>query len=1254
MMSALKIDRLKVHIVIAAFLMLLIITSQVMAAQPCAVDPAAGGANILPNVLLIFDNSSSMGQYANIDKNADGSIDYVYHSAKSYSGIFDPTKRYNYNAAGYFEQIDGSNWSGNFLNWVTALRFDVARKVLTGGKITISSGITYITSNSWSYFSPLVNTNDPTQISESIVPRLYNDTNAQTPYNGLGNRYYTNIGGTGSNDWARLNVATTSTHASGTVYNIRIKVATGYTVQGLLDDLVNNIRLGLMYFNTDNEGGKVVIYVNKLDSTTQLPAIKGSLNQNFIMDSPYQYTPLAETLWTAARFFSQASTRPYHTSDYIVDQAHDPLYYSEYGKVLGCGKNYVIIITDGESTQDTNVPQYTPETASLPIAQRIKVRGADNDKASDGSTDCDAVACPCSSTYSGCGYNTLRDCNCSDYPFSSSYGGSTYLDDVAYYARHNDLRTLTGTQYLTTHTVFAFGTGGGVAEKLLQKTAANGGGAYFSPQTADDLQNNLSSVFDIIMNKAAAAASTAITSEPISGVDLIYIPYYKHPYADQWWGNIRAFRMGTDGSLLQGATGTTPALDTDHDLVLENPKWDAAILLESKAGTTDSRTIYTYIPGQTNPYPFIIGNAGTIGKYFDVDLNNDGIKDTLAEEQALISYIRGNDSVGFSVRSRKNNQVPATLPSYWYLGDIMHANPVFVGKPSARYDVIYGDQSYWDFYWTASVQNRTQVLYAAANDGMIHCFDAASGEELWAYIPYNLLPHLKWLADPNYGSCHSYYNDLTANVWDMKLGSGWKSVLVGGMRLGGTPIGVDADNNGTLETNLRSAMFALDVTNPNNPQVLWEKNSDGTSDKFGYTTSKPIPVKVGSTWYLLFGSGPKSRDGEGAPSPGDGYTDNNGYIFVVDPNSGSTTTISLGTLGVGNFFGAPVAIDYDLDYSVDMIYIGDAKGNLWRIKTFTESGTTKTYQTSPSNWAIDVTGAAGVTNPQPLLSLSPTTLDQPIVIKPTVTMDEKGRVWIYFGTGRYYCASDNDYCNVGNVCPSSGGCTFADSVGTRSKYMAVGVYDRHWYNDTAHPENSKFVLQSGTLNFATNPNVLDHRVIKSGTIVGNGQTGYYVVDSTTGDIATDVSTNANGWYFHLLADKEKSLGDYLVYQGAVFFISFKPDTSDPCSNNGGLSNLYGVNYTSGTSTAQSFFDLTGEGTINGDDLVRDAGNDRGAALIGLGKGFAGGGLKIKQFELSGGGTTSMGYTPLAEEGLSLNPPGEKYHTGVTSWREVLQ
>ena len=119
------------------------------------------------------------------------------------------------------------------------------------------------------------------------------------------------------------------------------------------------------------------------------------------------------------------------------------------------------------------------------------------------------------------------------------------------------------------------------------------------------------------------------------------------------------------------------------------------------------------------------------------------------------------------------------------------------------------------------------------------------GSERWAFIPHNLLPHLKWLTDPDY--THVYYVDLKPKVTDVRIFSddanhpnGWGTILIGGMRLGGGPytFSEDFDNNaGTPDEQrtFRSAYFVLDITVPNSPVFLGEF----TDPDLAFTTSYP-------------------------------------------------------------------------------------------------------------------------------------------------------------------------------------------------------------------------------------------------------------------------------------------------------------------------------------------------------------------------------------------------------------------------------
>ena len=81
------------------------------------------------------------------------------------------------------------------------------------------------------------------------------------------------------------------------------------------------------------------------------------------------------------------------------------------------------------------------------------------------------------------------------------------------------------------------------------------------------------------------------------------------------------------------------------------------------------------------------------------------------------------------------------------------------------------------------------MVYVGANDGMLHAFNGGFwnestqsfsvaspdgsatehplGSELWAYVPFNLLSHLKWLVEEDYP--HVYYVDGPPKVFDARI-----------------------------------------------------------------------------------------------------------------------------------------------------------------------------------------------------------------------------------------------------------------------------------------------------------------------------------------------------------------------------------------------------------------------------------------------------------------------------------------------------
>ncbi len=230
--------------------------------------------------------------------------------------------------------------------------------------------------------------------------------------------------------------------------------------------------------------------------------------------------------------------------------------------------------------------------------------------------------------------------------------------------------------------------------------------------------------------------------------------------------------------------------------------------------------------------------------WYETDTNNNSQLDGTED-------INGNGQRDYVLRCRRGDCDPtntAISNLEWRLGDIIHSTPKLVAQPAEAYHSIYRDSTYSGF--VKRHRYRRNVVYFGANDGMLHAvnggffsgdenkfwknmtltndgtvtFDDASGpalgSELWAYIPYNLQPHLKCLTDPLYGSgdgnSHKYFVDKEPRVFDMQIFTeesacsdpyaagcvhpgGWGTVLVGALSLGGSPINAEDRRDLDLE-----------------------------------------------------------------------------------------------------------------------------------------------------------------------------------------------------------------------------------------------------------------------------------------------------------------------------------------------------------------------------------------------------------------------------------------------------------------------
>jgi len=288
--------------------------------------------------------------------------------------------------------------------------------------------------------------------------------------------------------------------------------------------------------------------------------------------------------------------------------------------------------------------------------------------------------------------------------------------------------------------------------------------------------------------------------------------------------------------------------------------------------------------------------------------------------------------------------------------------------------------------------SRTTVLLAGANDGMLHAFRESDGQELWAFIPPDLLGNLKDLTVR--AGVHGFYVDSSPIAADIKIGGAWKTIVVFGERRGG------------------NTYHALDITDTMNPVYLWSF----TDSKIKETWSEPAIGKVkmddGTEKFVaFFGGGYYTAENNSAGKA----------FFVLDLATGQKlweyyNDGSLDDRKYMNFSLAanPTVVDTNQDGYIDRVYIGDVGGQLWK---FDVSAPATLSGGLVANWTGKRLFAADPLQPNPP-AVGEYYPAQAIYAAPSVAFDDYGDLWVYFGTGdrnhpnntgnnRFYAIKDN-------------------------------------------------------------------------------------------------------------------------------------------------------------------------------------------------------------------------------------------------------
>lgn len=581
-------------------------------------------------------------------------------------------------------------------------------------------------------------------------------------------------------------------------------------------------------------------------------------------------------------------------------------------------------------------------------------------------------------------------------------------DNVVHHGYDNDARSdLTGDQNVIGHTVGIKINSSSVAESLFGVASDEIGneGIYTVSNEGDEILGDIMTVMSYIRSGYYSRSAPVVSADG----DYVIFSFYEitgdNPLGE---GHVRAYEVETDptasdyGSVqYDGSSQFGGAVWDAGDLLVSRP----VITAESNPDDMDGlgqRDIYTFVP----EFMDYAGNAlytegnkdermGFDREFYDAtdtvisnddaafldtfldttdadgdgcaddlgyDLDGDGCTVDLDDLQVLIDFVRGLPTAEYRYLDDTHG--------YWKLGDSPHSVPAVI---SARNDNFTVDNTYREFLKGMVADEVPDVVYIAANDGMLHAFrleddsttttvssgptasaDAnEEGEELWAWIPAHTLYDSKdedWsgnLIDMMwYGRTFLFdgspvVEDVWIDGWDSGSadgvkaadGSEWRRVLVVQQGKGG-PV-----------------TLALDITDPSDPRFLWEVTNENDESAMGYTVSTPVIANLYNaeasdatdyhdTWTAIWGGGrgvPYGTTSTNYYNSAEGnlyfhhigddywgthstaYSDD-GSNYQIDSSQTATTLDSDSDYEYSYISGAVAAVDADNDGDVDVLY----------------------------------------------------------------------------------------------------------------------------------------------------------------------------------------------------------------------------------------------------------------------------------------------------------------------------------------------
>ncbi|HEY8328428.1 MAG TPA: PilC/PilY family type IV pilus protein [Rhodanobacter sp.] len=671
----------------------------------------------------------------------------------------------------------------------------------------------------------------------------------------------------------------------------------------------------------------------------------------------------------------------------------------------------------------------------------------------------------------------------------------------------------------------------------LAHAAVDGHGGFYSATSPEAFASGMKDALKRASERVGTGASLAANSTQLKTGTVAYQANY---YTAKWKGDLKAL-----------------AVDPNTGAIAVTPTWTAVGSLPAAA----SRNIWTYNPTATGKAsPYVVFQNGTGSTPPALSSAQLGALGSAAATQAnMVNYLRGDATLEQKNTggTYRNRDTP--------LGDIVDSQPVYVGAPDPNLfanQTFTGSSSYLVYasgttdnkgnFVPSTAASRAGLIYVAANDGMLHGFDATTGAEKFAYIPGAVLTAgnaggligLSQLSSPDYGTttsaAHQYFNDGELTVADVYLGSAWKTVLVG-----------------TTGRGLAKAVYAFDITDPTAITFLWERSagdSKTNSNYIGQMSGKPVIAQTAdSTWSVLMGNGYNSAAGVSA-------------LLQFDLGTGALSVHATTDITADNGLAAPgVWMDPSGTGVSTLAYAGDLHGNVWSFTLNTGSGTSTS---TPSS-----TGSLQFVAKDSSSNLQPITGGMLVGKDPA-----NGNTWVFFGTGQYLSTTD------------------LSNTATQSWYGLIV--------QTTNATNSPVIASTMT----RTANLVQRAIVAETAGDPSATPPVSPARAVTPTPTSSDMTGKSGWYMDLLSPT--GTGGALVSQGERIVTSNQfqgnlllgttriPQAADVC-NPSGSGWIMAINPFTGTNPSDNFFDVNGDGLVNASDTVTVNGKSYPAAGIGF-------------------------------------------------------